>query len=84
MTAGARTVAALVEALAPVLPGPLNVAGLHRLSAGASRETRAFDAGGRAMILRRHPPTAPDPRSMVREAECFVRRHGPVCRPPRH
>src|SRR2546421_2773114 len=32
------------------------VEGLERLSGGASRETWAFRAGGRALILRRDPP----------------------------
>jgi aminoglycoside phosphotransferase (APT) family kinase protein len=34
------------------------VTGLTRLSGGASRETWAFDAGGRPLILRRDPPGA--------------------------
>jgi aminoglycoside phosphotransferase (APT) family kinase protein len=44
---------------------------LCRLSAGASRETWALDAGGRELILRRDPPEAPDPAGMAREADCF-------------
>ncbi|TMR34597.1 phosphotransferase family protein, partial [Actinomadura geliboluensis] len=44
------------------------ITGLRRLSGGASRETWAFDAGGRALILRRDPPGSPDPTAMAREA----------------
>ncbi|WP_433465991.1 phosphotransferase family protein [Spirillospora sp. CA-128828] len=44
------------------------VTGLRRLSGGASRETWSFDAGGRALILRRDPPASPDPAAMAREA----------------
>ncbi|MFF5258149.1 phosphotransferase family protein [Actinomadura viridis] len=54
------------------LPGPAGdtgeVTGLRRLSGGASRETWAFDAGDRRLILRRDPPAAPDPEAMAREA----------------
>ncbi|MGH9005458.1 MAG: phosphotransferase, partial [Acidimicrobiia bacterium] len=35
------------------------VEGLERLSGGASRETWAFGAGGRELILRRDPPGRP-------------------------
>jgi aminoglycoside phosphotransferase (APT) family kinase protein len=46
---------ALAEALAGVLgTGP--VTGLRRLSGGASRETWAFEAGGRPLILQRERP----------------------------
>lgn len=48
-----------------------SITGLHRLSAGASRETWALDAGGRGLILRRDPPEAPDAAGMAREADCF-------------
>ncbi|MBE1531957.1 phosphotransferase family protein [Actinomadura algeriensis] len=41
---------------------------LHRLSGGASRETWAFTADGRPLILRRDPPAAPDAEAMAREA----------------
>ncbi|MER7542201.1 phosphotransferase [Spirillospora sp. NPDC127506] len=44
------------------------ITGLRRLSGGASRETWSFDAGGRALILRRDPPGSPDPAAMAREA----------------
>ncbi|QKW39670.1 phosphotransferase family protein [Actinomadura sp. NAK00032] len=44
------------------------ITGLRRLSGGASRETWSFDAGGRALILRRDPPGSPDPTAMAREA----------------
>jgi aminoglycoside phosphotransferase (APT) family kinase protein len=47
------------------------VADLVRLSAGASRETWSFTAGGRRLILRRDPPDVPNPLGMTREAECF-------------
>ncbi len=63
----------LAAALRPVL-GPLSVAGLTRLSGGASRETWAFDAvaedGTRTgLVLRRDPPGRPsDPGAMAREA----------------
>jgi aminoglycoside phosphotransferase (APT) family kinase protein len=46
----------------------VEVSGLRRLSGGASRETWAFEAGGRPLVLRRDPPTAPDPQAMAREA----------------
>ena len=44
---------------------------LRRLSAGASRETWSFDAGGRGLVLRRDPPGSPRPAEMAREAECL-------------
>jgi aminoglycoside phosphotransferase (APT) family kinase protein len=47
------------------------VTDLVRLSAGASRETWSFAAGGRRLILRRDPPAVPNPLGMTREAECF-------------
>ena len=47
------------------------VTGLRRLSAGASRETWSFDAGGRGLVLRRDPPGVPRPAEMAREAECL-------------
>ena len=47
----------------------LRVEGLTRLSGGASRETWAFTAGGRELILRRDPPGRPGPPGgMGREA----------------
>lgn len=57
---------ALESALAARLGA--DVTDLHRLSGGASRETWSFDAGGRALILRRDPPSSPDPDAMAREA----------------
>ncbi|MEO3828249.1 phosphotransferase [Actinomadura sp. B10D3] len=48
------------------------VTGLQRLSGGASRETWSFDAGGRALILRRDPPAVLDPTAMAREAALLV------------
>ena len=46
----------------------IEVSGLRRLTGGASRETWAFDAGGRALVLRRDPSVPPDPATMAREA----------------
>jgi aminoglycoside phosphotransferase (APT) family kinase protein len=46
----------LAAALSDLLGAP--VTGLERLSGGASRETWAFDAGGRALILQRSRPGA--------------------------
>lgn len=60
---------ALAAALSDVVGAP--VTGLRRLSAGASRETWSFDAGGRALVLRRDPPEVPRPREMALEAECL-------------
>ncbi|GAA2133480.1 phosphotransferase family protein [Actinomadura napierensis] len=57
---------ALESALAARLGA--DVTDLHRLSGGASRETWSFDADGRALILRRDPPSSPDPDAMAREA----------------
>ena len=64
-----RTEPDLAAALAQVLGG--DVTGLHRLSAGASRETWSFALDGRALVLRRDPPGAADPVAMAREAECL-------------
>ncbi|WP_068062291.1 phosphotransferase family protein [Nocardia xishanensis] len=66
MTAGAN---ALADSLERVVGA--QIAGLRRLSAGASRETWAMDAEGRGLILRRDPPAAPDAAGMAREADCF-------------
>lgn len=60
---------ALADTLERLVGAPIT--GLRRLSAGASRETWAMDAGERGLILRRDPPEAPDPAGMAREAECF-------------
>lgn len=59
----------LAAALSDVVGSP--VTGLRRLSAGASRETWSFDAGGRGLVLRRDPPGVPRPVEMAREAECL-------------
>jgi aminoglycoside phosphotransferase (APT) family kinase protein len=48
----------LGDRLSVVYGRPVDVAGLRRLSGGASRETWAFDADGEALILRREPPEA--------------------------
>ncbi|WP_329522011.1 phosphotransferase family protein [Spirillospora sp. NBC_01491] len=78
----------LEDALSAVLTGPggerVAVTGLRRLSGGASRETWAFDAGGRPLILRRDPPADPDPAAMAREAALLTAAAGagvPVPRP---
>jgi aminoglycoside phosphotransferase (APT) family kinase protein len=47
----------LADALARVL-GAASIAGLHRLSGGASRETWSFKADGRDLVLRKDPPGA--------------------------
>jgi aminoglycoside phosphotransferase (APT) family kinase protein len=52
----------VAEDLAAALAAALGVAkieGLRRLSGGASRETWAFEADGRPLILRRDPPGVP-------------------------
>ena len=46
----------------------VEVTGLRRLPGGASRETWAFDAGGRALVLRRDARASADPATMAREA----------------
>jgi aminoglycoside phosphotransferase (APT) family kinase protein len=51
---------------------PVTVTGLRRLSGGASRETWAFDAGDRPLILRRDPPSDPRPAEMAREAAALA------------
>lgn len=59
----------LARLLTPVLGAGLRIEGLQRLSGGASRETWAFRAGGRDLILRRDPPGRPGPPgAMAREA----------------
>ncbi|MFR9801693.1 DUF6285 domain-containing protein [Pseudonocardia sp. RS010] len=67
-----------MTAVVPAAPGAAlerllgaPVTGLCRLSAGASRETWSFDAGGRGLILRRDPPEVPGPEGMAREAAGF-------------
>ena len=59
----------LAEALGARLGG--EVAGLRRLSGGASRETWSFTLDGAPLILRRDPPTAPRSTGMLREAALF-------------
>ncbi|MFC5752307.1 phosphotransferase family protein [Actinomadura rugatobispora] len=64
----AGTAEGIAAALAALPALAAEVTGLRRLSGGASRETWAFDAGGRALVLRRDPPASPDPAAMAREA----------------
>ncbi|HLI43887.1 MAG TPA: phosphotransferase [Acidimicrobiales bacterium] len=65
----------LAASLAPLL-GPVEVANLERLSGGASRETWAFRAGGRDLVLRRDPPGRPGPPgSMALEAAAIRAAH---------
>lgn len=59
--------------LAAVLDEPVDIAGLHQLSGGASRQTWAFEARPRAapprrLVLRRDPPGHGRPESMAHEA----------------
>jgi aminoglycoside phosphotransferase (APT) family kinase protein len=64
--------AAVARLLAPAFGRPVEVAGLTRLSGGASRETWSFTAGGRDLILRRDPPGRPGPPgSMGHEADAM-------------
>ena len=63
----------LADRLTEVLGGPVEVADLHRLTGGASRETWSFTAlarGGapRRLVLRRDPPGTSRPEGMAREA----------------
>ncbi|MFN8027781.1 MAG: phosphotransferase family protein [Acidimicrobiia bacterium] len=51
--------AGLADALAPVVGTPVTIAGLRKLSGGASRETWSFAANGEEFILRRDPPGRP-------------------------
>lgn len=67
--------ATLSEALRPVL-GPVEVGGLRRLSGGASRETWAFEAGGRDLILRRDPEGRPSPPGAVEREAAAIRAAG--------
>jgi aminoglycoside phosphotransferase (APT) family kinase protein len=62
----------LAARLAAVYGRPAEVTGLRRLSGGASRETWAFDADRRPLILRRDPPAAPRPAEMAREAAALT------------
>ncbi len=59
---------ALAGRLGAVTGGAVAVGGLRRLSGGASRETWAFEADGRPLILRRDPPARPDAAALAREA----------------
>jgi aminoglycoside phosphotransferase (APT) family kinase protein len=62
---------ALGTLLEPVL-GPVEIEELQRLSGGASRETWAFSANGRPLILRRDPPGRPGlPGAMRLEADAM-------------
>jgi aminoglycoside phosphotransferase (APT) family kinase protein len=62
----------LAAALEPVLGAPVEIAGLHRLTGGASRETWSFTANGRELILRRDPVGRPSaPGVMRREADAM-------------
>lgn len=45
---------------------------LRRLTGGASRETWAFQAGDRSLVLRRDPPGAGRPDEMAREAAAIA------------
>jgi aminoglycoside phosphotransferase (APT) family kinase protein len=67
--------ARLSEALRPVM-GPVDVGGLRRLSGGASRETWAFEAGGRQLILRRDPEGRPSPPGAVEREAAAIRAAG--------
>lgn len=64
----------LAARLAAVVGGAtgeaIAVTGLRRLSGGTSRETWAFDAGDRRLILRRDAPSVA-PMSMTLEARCL-------------
>ncbi|WP_181783163.1 phosphotransferase family protein, partial [Pseudonocardia pini] len=63
----------LAVALAEVLGTDVEVAGLHRLTGGASRETWSFTANGERLILRRDPPGTTDrPHGMVLEARAIA------------
>jgi aminoglycoside phosphotransferase (APT) family kinase protein len=64
--------AALADVCTDAFGAPLAVTGLTRLSGGASRETWSFDAGEHRLILRRDPPSTPNPEGMAREASCFA------------
>ncbi len=67
-----RVAELLGAALGPVLGAPVEIASLQRLSGGASRETWAFEAGGRELVLRRDPPGRPSPYASMRaEAEAM-------------
>lgn len=67
--------ARLSEALRPLL-GPVEVGGLRRLSGGASRETWAFEAGGRDLILRRDPEGRPSPPGAAEREAAAIRAAG--------
>src|SRR5690606_2414850 len=67
-SAGAdRMTDALAGSLAAAL-GAGEVTGLRRLSGGASRETWAFEADGRPLILQRERPGSPRSAGMATEA----------------
>lgn len=58
----------LGKRLAAIAGTDVAVEGLRRLTAGASRETWSFTAGGRDLVLRRDPPGADRPDGMALEA----------------
>ncbi len=63
--------------------GPVEIGDLQRLSGGASRETWAFTANGRSLILRRDPPGRPGaPGSMRLEADAIRACHKAGLRVP--
>jgi aminoglycoside phosphotransferase (APT) family kinase protein len=64
--------AELAAVLAPLLGEDVGIADVQRLSGGASRETWAFTADHRELILRRDPPGRPGaPGSMALEANAM-------------
>lgn len=58
----------LARRLCEVTGSDVAVGDLRRLTAGASRETWSFTAGGRDLVLRRDPPGADRPDGMALEA----------------
>jgi aminoglycoside phosphotransferase (APT) family kinase protein len=71
MTGGQEVEADVLGRLAALFGGPVD--GLERLSGGASRETWAFRAGGRDLVLRRDPPGRPTEfGSMATEAAAIA------------
>src|SRR4051812_49563522 len=69
--------------LCDVLGEDVRIAGLQRLTGGASRETWSFRAGERRLVLRRDPPGMGRPEGMALEAAAIgaAHRHG-VAGPP--
>jgi aminoglycoside phosphotransferase (APT) family kinase protein len=68
----------LADRLSAVLDEDVRIAGLQRLTGGASRETWSFTAGGRRLVLRRDPPGTDRPDGMALEAAAIgaAHRHG--------